>query len=68
VNLGRDAIDGRFDLSRDKWRLRAGYQQRKNVDTGAGVASALDPAGNNYGERISTDFTYQDVNFAPISR
>lgn len=64
VNLGRNAIDGRFDLARDKWRLRAGYQQRDKVGTGAGVASALDPAGSNYGERISTDLTWQDTNFA----
>jgi outer membrane receptor for ferrienterochelin and colicins len=65
VNLGYDAIDGRIDLSRDKWRLRAGFQQRSNAKTGAGVASALDPAGSNYGERINTDLTYQDTNFAP---
>ena len=65
VNLGRNAIDGRFDLSRDKWRLRAGYQQRTNGGTGAGIASALDPAGKNFGERINTDLTYQDANFAP---
>lgn len=65
VNLGRDAIDGRIDLARDKWRLRAGFQRRGNVESGAGVASALDTAGSNYGERISTDLTYQDANFAP---
>ncbi len=65
VNLGRDAIDGRLDLARDQWRLRAGYQQRDNVGTGAGVASALDPQGRNFGERVSTDLTYQDANFAP---
>jgi len=65
VNLGYDAIDGRIDLARDKWRLRAGYQQRSNAKTGAGVASALDPKGSNFGERISTDLTYQDTNFAP---
>jgi outer membrane receptor for ferrienterochelin and colicins len=65
VNVGRNAIDGRFDLSRDKWRLRAGYQQRDDVGTGAGVASALDPTGSNFGERVSTDLTYQDTNFAP---
>ena len=65
VNLGRDAIDGRLDLSRDKWRLRVGYQQRNNVGTGAGIASALDPQGKNFGERVSTDLTYQDTNFAP---
>lgn len=65
VNLGRDAIDGRFDLTRDKWRLRAGYQQRSDASSGAGVASVLDPVGKNYGERVSTDLTYQDENFAP---
>ncbi|MHB0926638.1 MAG: TonB-dependent receptor plug domain-containing protein [Gallionellaceae bacterium] len=65
VNLGRDAIDGRLDLARDQWRLRAGYQQRDNVGTGAGVASALDPQGRNFGERISTDLTYQNANFVP---
>jgi outer membrane receptor for ferrienterochelin and colicins len=65
VNVGRDAIDGRFDLSRDKWRLRVGYQQRDHGGTGAGIALALDPKGNNFGERISTDLTYQDTNFAP---
>ena len=65
VNLGRDAIDGRIDLSSDKWRLRAGYQQRNNGGTGAGIASALDPQGKNFGERINTDLTYQDTNFAP---
>ena len=65
VNLGRDAVDGRLDLARDKWRLRAGYQQRANASTGAGVASALDPVGSNFGERISTDLTWQDANFAP---
>src|ERR1019366_3366738 len=65
VNLGYDAIDGRFDLSRDKWRLGAGYQQRANASTGAGVASALDPVGSNFGERVSTDLTYQDSNFSP---
>ena len=65
VNLGRDAIDGRIDLARGKWRLRAGYQQRANANTGAGGASALDTKGSNFGERISTDLTYQDTNFAP---
>jgi outer membrane receptor for ferrienterochelin and colicins len=63
VNLGRDAIDARLDLARDKWRLRAGYQQRDNGGTGAGVASALDPRGSNSGDRVSADLTWQDANF-----
>ena len=64
VNLGYDAIDGRIDLSRDKWRLRAGYQERSSAGDGAGVASALDPSGKNFGERASTDLTYHDSDFA----
>lgn len=65
VNLGYDAIDSRIDLSRNKWRLRAGIQQRNNVGAGAGIASALDPTGTNYGQRINTDLTYHDANFSP---
>jgi outer membrane receptor for ferrienterochelin and colicins len=64
VNLGYDAIDGRIDFSRNKWQLRAGYQQRSNAGSGVGAASALDPVGNNYGERVNADLTYQDTNFA----
>ena len=65
VNVGRDAIDARLDLAREKWRLRAGYQQRDNGGSGAGVASALDHKGRSFGERVSTDLTWQDTNFAP---
>ena len=65
VNLGYDAIDSRIDLSRDKWQLRAGFQQRSNGGTGAGVASALDPTGKNFGQRINSDLTYHDANFSP---
>jgi outer membrane receptor for ferrienterochelin and colicins len=65
VSVRHDAIDGRVDLSRAKWRLRAGFQQRDHGGSGAGVASALDPNGNSFGQRISSDLTYQDRNFAP---
>jgi len=65
VNLGEDTIDSRIDLSRNKWQLRAGFQQRSNGGDGAGIASALDPAGTNYGQRINTDLTYHDANFSP---
>jgi len=65
LNLGRDAIDGRLDISNDKWQLRAGYQRRFNAETGAGVASALDPVGTNYGERINVDLTHRVENFVP---
>lgn len=63
VNVGREAVDARLDLARDKLRLRLGYQRRDNVGTGAGVASALDPTGKSFGERISADLTWNDKNF-----
>jgi outer membrane receptor for ferrienterochelin and colicins len=65
VNVRRNAIDGRFDLSRDKWRWRTGFQQRDNVGTGTGGAEVLDPTGSSFGRRVSSDLTYQDVNFSP---
>ncbi len=64
VNNGYDAVDGNLDLSLDKWRLRAGYKLRNNVGTGAGVASALDPVGKEKGERIHTDLSWSDPQFA----
>lgn len=63
VNTGRDTLDTRLDLSRDNWRMRLGYQGRRNVGTGAGIAQALDPAGSNEADRINADLTYQNAKF-----
>jgi len=65
IDVGNDAIDSRIDMTRDKWRLRAGFQQRSNGGSGAGAASALDPTGHSFGQRINTDLTYHDANFSP---
>lgn len=59
VNLGRDSIDTRLDISRGTWKLRLGYQGRRDVETGAGVALALDPSGTNDSDRINADLTYK---------
>jgi outer membrane receptor for ferrienterochelin and colicin len=64
VNTGHDAVDGNIDFSYDKWRLRAGYKLRDNVETGAGVASALDPVGKTRSERITTDLSWNNPQFA----
>lgn len=64
VSNGRDAIDGQLDLAYDRWRLRAGYKQRDHVGSGTGIASALDPSGRSYSERITTDLTYLNRDFA----
>ncbi len=58
VNLGRKYLDTRVDAGWNNWRLRAGYQGRRDVGTGAGVAQALDPAGSNESDRYNADLSY----------
>jgi iron complex outermembrane receptor protein len=64
VNTGYDAVDANLDLSHGKWRWRAGYKLRDDVGTGAGIASALDPVGKEKTERLTTDVTWADPQFA----
>jgi len=64
VNTGYDAIDANLDLGYDKWRMRAGYKLRDNLETGAGVASALDPVGKEKSERITADLSWSDAQFS----
>ncbi len=65
VNLGRKALDIRLDVLRGRWRARAGLQQRDDVQTGAGVAQALDPRGEFASRRINADLTYHNATIAP---
>lgn len=58
VNLGRKYLEGRIDVSRDDWQIRIGYQGRYDVETGAGVAQSLDPAGTNKSTRLNADISY----------
>jgi len=60
VNVGYDSIDGNLDLAYDKWRLRTSYKLRDNVQTGAGVNSALDPNSTSRNERITSDLSWTD--------
>lgn len=64
VNVGRDSIEARLDLSKGNWRLRAGYQGRRNGGTAAGAAEALDPRGRGESDRFNVDLTYQNPVFA----
>jgi iron complex outermembrane receptor protein len=64
VNLGHDDIDGQIDLEYEKFRLRAAYVLRDNVETGAGAAAALDPIGRIRSERFSSDLSWSDAAFA----
>ncbi len=63
VNTQRDSLDTRVDLSRDNWRLRFGYQGRRDVGSGAGVAEALDPDSRYGSDRFNADLTYANPNF-----
>ncbi|MBS4099492.1 MAG: TonB-dependent receptor [Sulfuricella sp.] len=64
VNTGYDAVDANVDFGYDKWRLRAGYKLRDNLGTGVGVSSALDPVGQNRGERVNADLSWNDTQFS----
>ncbi|RMD79869.1 MAG: TonB-dependent receptor [Gammaproteobacteria bacterium] len=55
ASLGRRWAELRLELERPHWRLRAGYQGRRRVGTGAGVAQALDPEGRNAADRYNAD-------------
>ena len=61
VNVGKQGIDMRLDLEKERWRVRAGYQGRRDVGTGAGINQALDPASQGSSDRINLDVTYQHL-------
>lgn len=63
VNSVRNALDARADLSYEKWRFRAAFQQRE-VGIGSGLADSLDTEARVPGERLYLDLTYQNANWA----
>jgi len=64
VNSGYDAIDASLNLAYDKWRVRAAYKLRDNLETGAGISSALDPDSYGRAENVSGDLSWSDPQFA----
>ena len=62
VNLGRQSLDTRVDISKEKWQIRLGYQGRRKGDTGAGLFQTLDPTGEVESDRYNTDISYLDKN------
>jgi len=59
VNLQRRNLDARLDISREHLRLRVGYQGRRNLGFGAGIAGVLN--FNRYSEdRTNADLTYHN--------
>ncbi|MEQ6341956.1 MAG: TonB-dependent receptor [Gammaproteobacteria bacterium] len=64
VNTRRDAVEARLDLARNDWRLRLGYQGRRDIGTGGGYGQALDPVGRGASDRINADVTYDKQGFS----
>ena len=61
VNVRRETLDTRLDLSKDNLRLRLGYQGRFDVGSGGGIAQALDPTGRGDSDRYNADLTYHNA-------
>ncbi|MDO8284127.1 MAG: TonB-dependent receptor [Rhodoferax sp.] len=64
VRNGYDAVDGNLDLGFESWRAHVGYKFRDNLGTGAGIASALDPAGRERSERLTGDVSWTEPQFS----
>lgn len=64
VNVGYDSVDGQFDIGYGNFRWRTSYTLRHDVGTGVGIFGALDPTGKIRSERLSSDFSWSDANFA----
>lgn len=65
VRTGYGAVDANLELAYDKWRMHGGYKLRDNIGVGAGIASALDPVGQQKSERITADVSWTAPMFAP---
>lgn len=65
INTGNDWLDLFVELSRDEWRFRLGYQLRDEIESGVGVASALDPDSRYRSDRLSFDMTYTQDDWLP---
>ncbi|PXX43754.1 TonB-dependent receptor plug domain-containing protein [Undibacterium pigrum] len=64
VHTGFDTVDGNLDLSTGNWRWRSSLLRRSEVQTGAGVSSALDFGGGATTERVTSDLSWIDTTFA----
>nr|WP_229507086.1 TonB-dependent receptor [Pseudoduganella rivuli] len=65
VNAGSDAFDANLDLVYGRWRARANVKLRDHVQSGAGIASALDPAGNGRSTRVIGNLAWAEPHLAP---
>lgn len=62
VNTGKEMLDARFELNHDWLTYRIGYQGRQEIESGAGVSSALNPSSRFSSDRVNTDITLEFSN------
>ncbi len=64
LSLGRKGLDLAVDMVMGDWQLRTALRDRKDVEMGAGVANALDPAGRGRNQRWTADLTWHPEDLA----
>lgn len=64
TNTGYDATDANLDFSHGNWRMRSSYKLRENLETGAGISSALDPTSSVRAQNITADLSWNDQQFS----
>ena len=65
VHTGLNPVDANLDVSVGNWRWRSSLLSRTNMQTGAGVSSALDFGGDAAStERLTSDLSWTDPAFA----
>ncbi|MFZ6743148.1 TonB-dependent receptor plug domain-containing protein [Undibacterium sp. JH2W] len=64
VHTGVNPVDANLDVSLDNWRWRSSLLRRTDLQTGAGVSSALDFGGGSTTERLTSDLSWVDTAFA----
>lgn len=63
VHTGLNPVDANLDVSMGNWRWRSALLRREDVQTGAGVSSALDFGGGATTERLTSDLSWTEPAF-----
>ncbi|MGM9489920.1 TonB-dependent receptor plug domain-containing protein [Ideonella sp. YS5] len=61
MNNDYKLIDAALELAGGPWKLRGSYKRVFELGSGAGVAQALDPTGNNASQRLDVDLSWHDT-------
>lgn len=65
LDVGYRGLDFGFNLSSGNWRWHNNAFVKRDIGSGAGIASALDPTGRNELDMFQSALTYERIGFAP---